>query len=154
MSWAVLRDTCPLEGEVPVKDKGKHREQHFRRKEHHPDGLLGKRLLLVGLEPLLGNDPALFRRDLAECLVDDAVELGPVLADAEGVPVRRVDGTGGAEVADAAVVDFFRDVELVVDHGVDFAEGDFLQPLQRVFGRARALSQGAAPQGSRAMNTG
>ena len=65
-----------------------------------------QRLLLVGLEPLLGNDPALFRRDLAECLVDDAVELGPVLADAEGVPVRRVDGTGGAEVADAAVVDF------------------------------------------------
>ena len=130
----------PLEGEVPVKDKGKHREQHFRRKEHHPDGLLGKRLLLVGLEPLLGNDPALFRRDLAECLVDDAVELGPVLADAEGVPVRRVDGTGGAEVADAAVVDFFRDVELVVDHGVDFAEGDFLQPLQRVFdGHGRYL---------------
>ena len=43
-------------------------------------------------------------------------------------------------VADAAVVDFFRDVELVVDHGVDFAEGDFLQPLQRVFdGHGRYL---------------
>lgn len=80
------------------------------------------------------------RRDLAECLVDDAVELGPVLADAEGVPVRRVDGTGGAEVADAAVVDFFRDVELVVDHGVDFAEGDFLQPLQRVFDGTGVIS--------------
>ena len=68
------------------------------------------------------------------------LELGPVLADAEGVPVRRVDGAGDAEVADAAVVDFFRDVELVVDHGVDFTEGDFLQPFQRVFdGHGRYL---------------
>ena len=123
----------PLEGKVPVKDKGKYREQHFRRKEHHPDGLFGEGLLFIRLEPLLGNDPALFLSDFAERLVDDAVEFGPVLADAEGMSVRRVDGAGDAEVADAAVVDFFRNIELVVDHGVDFAEGDFLQPLQRVF---------------------
>ncbi len=37
------------------------------------------------------------------------------------------------EIADTAVADFFRNIELVVDHGVRFPESHFLQTFQRVF---------------------
>ena len=122
----------PLERKVPVQDEREDGKQHFGGEQHHPDRLLGERLFFVGLEPLLGDDPAFLGRDFRQRLVDDAVQFGPVLADAEGMPVRRVDDARHAEVADAAVADFFRDVELVVDHGVDFAERDLLQALKRV----------------------
>ena len=123
--------------EIPENDQQQDGQDDFNAEQAGPECARGKVERRLAAEPAVVDEFPLGRLDLVQGFGEDAVQLGPVRAHADGQAALGGDGRGRLKPQMRVVFQLGQDAGLVVDQRVGMPGHDPEQPLQGIADRVQ-----------------